>query len=79
MKNKSKKVLDNRCLPVVTRYMDNKELKRILRKSQISQKELAERVGVTEAAVSRWVSGKRKMHPAFGTLIRQAVQKKRVA
>jgi len=59
--------------------MDARELKRALKKSGFTQRELARAIGVTDTAVSLWMSGKRKMHPAFGTLIRQAVEKKGAA
>ena len=61
------------------RTMSPRELKRLLEAAQMSQKELAKRVGVTQAAVSQWLSGKRKMHPVFGRVIREIIQKKEVA
>lgn len=59
--------------------MDRKELKRILERTQMSQTELAREVGVTSQAVCRWLSGKRKMHPVFGKVIREVIRKKEVA
>lgn len=58
--------------------MGRKELRRLLKAAQMSQSELAREVGVTPEAVSQWLSGKRKMHPVFGKVIREVIQKKGV-
>lgn len=79
MKENQEKVLDMDNMTVLTRNMDAKELRRLLTRAKISQAELAARVGVTPGAISYWLSGRRKMHPVFGKVIREVIQKKRVA
>jgi len=79
MKKNRKKVLDSDTLTMLQGDMDAKELRRLLKRAKISQSELAARVGVTPAAISFWLSGRRKMHPVFGRVIREVIQKKGAA
>ena len=54
--------------------MNPRELKRLLERAQISQTELARRVGVTPEAVCQWLSGKRKMHDVFAGVVRKVLE-----
>ena len=49
--------------------MNGNELHRLRLQRGLSLWDLARAIGVTAATVSRWESGDRRIHPAFGQLL----------
>lgn len=54
--------------------MQNRKLKQLLNRLQISQTEFAEELGVTQPTVSRWLSGTRTITLAMEKHIRRTAE-----
>jgi transcriptional regulator with XRE-family HTH domain len=52
--------------------MDKAELRRLIEKAGISQREAAEKIGVTKAAVEHWLAGRRPV-PKYAVTIMRTV------
>ncbi len=74
-----KKVLDRAYVTMVQRRemngeMKSSELRKILKELGITQQNFSRELGVSHAAVSRWLSGDRKMHQVMAKHIRQVAE-----
>lgn len=56
--------------------MKSEELKKIMKRMGVNQREFAKMMGVSEPTVSNWLNGKRRMHHIFARQIRELAGKK---
>ena len=70
----AKKVLDTRSLLCYAGSMKGAELRQILKQLEMSQNDFAEKAGVNQSSISRWLNEKTQMHPVMAKHLRRTAE-----